>query len=215
MTKLKKITLRFKEPLTKVITYQGQEVQIEAILFTDLDGVKANLKKELSKVLKGIDIVRKIGLNVFQILEMRVGGIIISMDGWLCYKRDDIDPCVYYIYYPMSSEALLAIKDIGSKFKLFGLERILKGRDIEFARIFQEKKFIKSLRLFSFKEMQIDPDGVEITSEEVEGEPIKETKEEVKVEFPIQPPAPIREEQKETNPTLLPTASDVKPEVPS
>jgi hypothetical protein len=166
---LKKITLTFPAPLDQTILYQNENVTQEEILYTDLEGVRTKLKKELRKITRGIDILRKVGLDFFLVLDMRVEGIVIQMDGMMAWKRDAANPCIYYIYYPMDAASLASLRDVGSKFRLFGLENALKGKDLEFARIFREREFLEALRKFSFVEMKIDPDSVKIETTEVDG----------------------------------------------
>lgn len=165
--KLKKITLDFPAPLTQIIHYQGQDVTQEDILFTDLEGIRDKVRKELNKILKGIDVVRKFGLDFFQVVTCRVEGIQVQMDCMMAWRRDDTNPCIYYIYYPMDAEALLTIKDIGARVPIFG--RLLGNKNLDVARILQEKRIIEALRKFSFVEMKLNPEFVIIETTEVDG----------------------------------------------
>lgn len=167
--KLKKITLDFPEPLTKIIRYQNQDVKQEDILYTDLEGIRTKLRKELTKILKGIDIVRKFGLDFFQVVTVRVEGMQIQLECMMAWRRDENNPCVYYVYHPSDVEALLTFQNLGSRLPIIG--RFLKGKDLRVAQVLSEKRLIEGLRRYSFREMGVNPDYVEITIEEIETEP--------------------------------------------
>jgi len=191
--KLKKITLDFPEPLTRVIRYQGQAVTQEEILFADLSGIREKLRKELSKILKGIDVVRKFGLDFFQVVTVRVEGMQIQLECMMAWRRDENNPCVYYVYYPMDAQALLQIKDMGSRLPLIG--RFLKGKDLKVAQILQERKLIEAIRRFSLVEMKIDPKLVIIEVAEIETEAAQEAPK------PPLPPEPVQDSQNKDRPS--------------
>jgi hypothetical protein len=165
--KLKKITLTFPEPLTKIIHYQEQDVTQEDILFADLDGIREKLRCELRKVTRGIDIVRRLGIDFFDVVTLRIEGMQVKMDSMLAWSRDETNPCVYTIYYPLDSEALLQLRGVGANLPFIG--KHLKDKDINIARVIREKQFIESIQKFSMKEMHIDPATVQIDVKEVEG----------------------------------------------
>jgi hypothetical protein len=136
-------------------------------MFADLSGIREKVRTEMNKVLRGIDVVRKLGLDVFQIVTCRVEGIKVQMECMMSWRRDETNPCVYYVYYPMDAESLIFLKDLGSRIPLLGSR--LKGKDLHVARILQERKLIESLQKFSFVEMKIDPNTVTIETVEVDG----------------------------------------------
>ena len=169
MVRMKKIVMRFAKPLTEKVFYQGQEVTQEEILQADVEGIREKIGRELTKVLKSVNMVRILNPSVFKMMEYRIKGLEHELKNLVDFRKEDEN--TYVFIYPMDMTSLLTIKNVGLK---LGLIKI-KERDLEIAKVIREKELIEAFQKFSFVEMKLEPNSWQITTEEFEAETVGET----------------------------------------
>ena len=167
--KFKRITIKFKEPLTKKLAYQGyNDVTQEEILRADVNGVRLKVKKELNKVIRGVNMVRIMNPAMFDLLKFHIQNMELQFDKLISFEKKD--ELTYEFIYPMDINALIQIKEFASKLgplKKFALDR-LKGEDLQLVKVLREKEIITAFEKFSFVEMKLEPGSWEFTSDELE-----------------------------------------------
>jgi hypothetical protein len=155
--KLKRLTMVFAKPLTEVIQYQGQQVTQEEILLCDINGIKVKIKKELDKVLRGVNMVRLINPAMFDMFKLHIQRLEHNFEWLVSFKK--IDDTHYEFIYPYDSNAIFTIKELSSKLgplKKYALGR-LKNDDIQVIQILRETQLRKAFENYSFKEMKLKP----------------------------------------------------------
>lgn len=170
IVKFKRITFIFKEPLNKVIHYQGQDVTQEDILYTDVEGIRAKVKKELEKVIRSINMVRIINPAMFDLLKFHVMKMERTFDRMINFEK--INETTYEFIYPLDMNALVQVKGFASKLgplKKFALDR-LKNEDLELVTVLREKELINAFERFSFVEMKLEQGSWKITTDEFESD---------------------------------------------
>ena len=175
---MKRLTMIFESPLDKVILYQGQNVTQEQILETDVEGIRAKVKKELDRVLRSINMIRVLNPQLFDMLKFHVSHLEHKLVWMIEFKK--ITPTKYEFIFPTDANALLTIKDFASKLgplKKFALGR-MENEDLQLVKVLREKELMDAFEKFSFKEMKIEPGTYQITADEFESDP----------EPPSQPP---------------------------
>lgn len=163
--KVKRITFLFDHPLDKVITYQGHQVTQEEIFFTDVEGIREKVRKDLKGVLGKLNLLRFINPGMVQMMEARIQGIDIAFEWMVEFKK--VEPTKYTFTYPMDATALLTIKNLGLKLGFIKL----KERDLHLAQILREKELMAAFEKFTFKEMGLTPTEYDMSVEELETEP--------------------------------------------
>lgn len=169
--KFKKITMKFHEPLTKVIFYQGQNVTQEEILRADVEGIRVKVKRELNKVIRGVNMVRIMSPAMFDLLKFHIMNMERSFDRLVSFEK--VDDLTYELIYPMDTNALFTIKDIASKLgplKKFALGR-LENKDLQIVKVLREQELITAFEKFSFVEMKLESGTYGFFTEEVEADP--------------------------------------------
>ena len=173
---MKKIRMCFHAPLTKIIHYrdsahQPLDVTQEEILYKDVEDIRVKVKKELTKVIRGVNMVRFMAPSMFDLLKFHIMHMEMSFDRLISFeKKDDL---TYELIYPMDTNALFTIKDIASKLgplKKFALGR-LENKDLQIVRVLREKELIQAFEKFSFKSMEIEDGTYGFYTEEVETDP--------------------------------------------
>lgn len=168
--KLKKITFIFPEPLDQNILYDGKMVKQEEILISNVVGIQDRIKKELTRVLKAVNLLRLYKVDLFKLLVIKIEGMNTSLEYMLRFDRDPEDPCKYVLLYPMDNTALLTLKGLGSKLHILGI----KDEDLIVGKVLREKQLIEGFRKFVFVDMHVEPGLVVIKEEEIEAEMVKD-----------------------------------------
>jgi len=176
--KMKRLTFIFEQPLDKVIFYQGYDCTQEEILYTDVNGVRLKIRKELNKVLRSINMVRVINPAMFDVLKYHVQNLEHKLEWMVEFRK--VSPTRYEFIYPMDANAIFTIKDFASKLgplKKFALGK-MENEDLQLVKILREAELIKAFTDFSFKEMKLEPGTYEIAADEFESDPEEPKKEE-------------------------------------
>ena len=168
--------MKFAAPLTKIIHYrdsahQPLDVTQEEILYKDVEDIRGKVKKELTKVIRGVNMVRFMSPAMFDLLKFHIMHMETTFDRLIAFeKKDDL---TYELIYPMDVNALFTIKDIASKLgplKKFALGR-LENKDLQIVKILREKELIQAFEKFSFKNMELEEGTYGFTTDEIETDP--------------------------------------------
>jgi hypothetical protein len=166
----------FEHPLSKIINYQGQQVNQEDILRCDVQGIKNKVRKELDRVLKSVNLIRVLNPAMFQVMTLHIQGLEHKFEYLVEFRK--ISETQYEFVFPQDANALLTIKDIASKLgplkKLVG-DR-MKDKDMQLVQLLREKELISAFTKFSFSEMQLKPEEYAIHVDEFESDPEVPTK---------------------------------------
>ncbi|MEO0272620.1 MAG: hypothetical protein ABIM30_05980 [candidate division WOR-3 bacterium] len=153
--KLRRILIKFAQPLTQKVFYQNQWVTQEEILFADIEGIKERTLNELKKVLRATNTIRFVNPIICSTFSVQIEQTILKFDKMVHFKK--IDDTTYSFIYPADVKSLFQFKDIASKLgpfkKLVGNK--LDNIDFELLQLINEKKLIHALEIFTFKEMKL------------------------------------------------------------
>lgn len=207
---MKRLTMVFAEPLTKIIHYQDQDVTQLAILETDVSGIKVKVKNELEKVIRGVNMVRILSPAIFDTFKMHVKNMEYKFEWMVSFNK--ISDTEYHFVFPGDTASLIYLKDISSK--LGPLKRLvgnrLDGKDLALVQVLRESELRNAFEKYSFKEMLLKPEDYSLSFDEFESDPEEPKKEEIVPVTPQPetiareekpPEAPAQEEKKEEAPT--------------
>lgn len=213
---MQRISFTFKEPLAKIIFYQGQNVTQYEILECDVNGIREKIRKELNKVLKSINVIRWMNASLFTALQYRVDSLNHQLNMFVDFRK--IDDLHYVFIFPSDLRALFTIKNFSEKLGplaplMYGK---LKNQDLEIAKVLRTKELVDAFQKFSFVEMHLAPTDYEIVVDEFDTDPEPE---------PPKPEQTVVVQQEVTSveiPTILPEqpktdtpTEPTKPETPA
>jgi hypothetical protein len=212
--KLKRLTMVFAEPLTKIIHYQDQDVTQLQILETDILGIKMKVKSELEKVLRGVNMVRILNPTVFDAFKMHVKNMEYRFEWMVSFNK--ISDTKFEFVFPGDTTSLIYIQDISKK--LGPLKRLvgdrLNGKDLALVQVLREKELETAFTRFSFVSMKLKPEDYSLSFDEFESDPERPTAEAAPVQPVVAqeektPVAQVQEETKEVPqpPTIAPEAT--------